>query len=157
MKSARTTLAWSLAFVVSVLSHPAFAKQASVSDRSLVRSCDVTTAVKLTESELAQLTAKGYRVHHERSAFSRSRFLGTYEYYELKHPAEQTGTLYLNTILAPSVKEAVTISRREFRLMVGNGRFESLLHLATSVPPGLALRQVEAMNANFSSFPNCHD
>jgi hypothetical protein len=122
-----------------------------------VRSCDITTAVKLTDGELAQLTAKGYRVHRDRSAFGRSRFLGTYEYYELKHPEQQTGTLYLNAILAPSAKDAATISRREFRLMVGNGRFESLLHLATSAPPRLARDQAAAMNADFSSFPNCHD
>jgi hypothetical protein len=163
MKSTRV-LALSASLVLTALTHSAFAKQISISDRSVVRSCDISTIGKLTKNETAQLEAKGYRVNKERSKFHHERFLGVYEYYELKDAAAQTGTLYLNAILSPDPKQrnsfgpdVTMISRREFRLMVGTGKFESVLQIATSKPSRVATNETELKNADFSSFPNCHD
>jgi hypothetical protein len=157
-------LALSLAFIGSVLTQSAFAKQPSISDRSVVRSCDVVTPGKLTESELAQLTAKGYRVQKQRSKFKHERVLGVYEYYQLKDGALPAGTLYLNAILAPhpvqrnAIGLDVTfVAQREFRMMVGTGGYQATLHMANSVPSRFSKSAVDLENASFASLPSCHD
>ncbi len=156
--------ALSLVFFGSALSHSASAKQISIGNRSVVRSCDITTPGKLNDAEKAQLEAKGYRLKKDRSEYKHERFLGVYEYYEMKDSSKKVGELFLNAILVPYPRAAnafstdVTLaSKREFRLMVYTGQFDSTLAIVSSAPARLARTAAERETADFSSLPPCHD
>jgi hypothetical protein len=163
MKSTRA-LALSLAVVVSALSLAAHANQVSFLSRPDVHSCDVMTPGQLTKIEQAQIESKGYRLHKHRSEYVHERYLQTYEYYTIKNSFKHAGMLYLEAILSPSARvqnlfgiDPSAVSKREFRLSVNNGKYDSLLSLSTSTPPSLARTKLDLENADFSGLPNCRD
>ena len=133
-----------------------------ISSVSMANPCALISPVKLKPSELSQVQQKGYEVVVKRSLFERQRFLGIYEYYEMKHPEQIVGQIYLNAVLSPRPlqrnsfgPDVTLVSKREFHFMSSTARYQSTVSILKSLPGRLAANASELENADFSSLPAC--
>ena len=138
---------------------------ALIGGKTVANSCEIVMPFKFKRPETAALEAKGYRVIVKRSAYKYDRFLGQYNYYELKDSHLELGALSAKVVLAPHSRSGLllngsdgsVVAAREFTINLAMPYGFKAVGVAMSTPPGLEHSNFESSYADFSSFPDCHE